>query len=306
MLKRTLVLFSGGMDSTYLMWSLAEQGVDVSYIYADGAQGSGKSSVEEDSRPGIIDRIKEYWPGWFPHRGGRVLSKVNLSQTPQAKWRQALPWMVAAMEMVDPELHTSVVIGYCADDDTLQEKYSMIEAWNAMWKFTKKGDVVPLEFPLQLTSKFVMMRDLPPDVYAETWVCELPLTNARKGATACGRCEPCMTREVEKFRFSLKTHKTLEDHHESVTKRFDGLKERNQTEYRAKLEANHASPAKAVAEVREPAEPVERSVGGSDVRMIPIGKAINDAKTLGRLNEIIDGAEANNLIDEVDVMSLAP
>jgi 7-cyano-7-deazaguanine synthase in queuosine biosynthesis len=294
MAKRALVLFSGGMDSTYLMWQMAEQGLQVDYIYADGAQGSAKSSVEEDSRGDIIDRIKEYWPGWYPHGGGRVLSKVNLSQTPKAKWRQALPWMVAAMEIVDPDVHSSVNIGYCADDDTLQEKYSMIEAWNAMWKFTKKGDVVPLEFPLQLTHKFNMMRDLPPEIYAATWICELPITNARKGATACGRCEPCMTREVEKFRFKLRTHKSLEEHHESIAKRCAELKERNQKEHRTKLEANDASPAKAVAEVRESAEPVERNVGGSGVRMIPIGKAtINDS-------------EAKNHIDEVDVMDLAP
>lgn len=292
--KRTLVLFSGGMDSTYLMWTLAENGVDATYIYADGAQGRNKSSVEEDSRPAIIDRIKEYWPGWYPHGGGRVLSQVNLSQTPKAKWRQALPWMVAAMEMVDPDLHSSVAIGYCADDDTLQEKYSMIEAWNAMWKFTKKGEVVPLEFPLQLTSKFVMMRDLPPDVYAATWVCELPTTNARTGAIACGRCEPCMTREVEKFRFSLKTRKTLEDHHAAITKRCDELKERNLREYRAKLEANHASPTKVAAEVNETSEPIERTVGGGDVRLIPIRKAV------------VGDSEAKNLIDEVDVMCLAP
>jgi hypothetical protein len=255
------------------MWQMAEKGLQVDYIYADGAQGESKSSVEMDSRSENIDLIKEYWPGWYPHSGGRVLSKVNLSQTPKAKWRQALPWMVAAMEIVDPDIHSSVNIGYCADDDTLQEKYSMIEAWNAMWKFTKKGDVVPLEFPLQLTHKFVMLRDLPPEIYAATWICELPITNARKGATACGRCEPCMTREVEKFRFKLRTHKSLEEHHESIAKRCDELKERNQNKWRREAEERHNSSetrAKPIPPLSETFEPVERVVTGNGVIRIPI------------------------------------
>jgi len=270
MAKRALVLFSGGMDSTYLMWEMAEAGTQVDYIYADGAQGRNKSSVEEDSRGEIISLIKEYWPGWYPHGGGRVLSKVNLSATPKAKWRQALPWMVAAIEMVDPDVHTSVNIGYCADDDTLQEMHSMIEAWNAMWRFTKKGDVVPLKFPLRHTTKFAMMRDLPPEIYAATWVCELPTTNARKGATACGRCEPCMTREVEKFRFKLKTHKTLEEHHESIAKRCEDLKERNRNKWRQAVESEHTS--SAPQEVKQLTAPVERTVTGGEVIRIPISK----------------------------------
>ena len=208
-----LLLFSGGLDSSYQLWKAVKEHGKVYTMYADGGQGMSKIAVEQSSRNLVEAAIQKLVPEAMIFEAKTPLSKVNFSQGVSISWRQAAPWLISAMEVVDPERHGSVQIAYVMGDQIIQEKYKLIEAWNAMWAFCKQGPLVPLEFPLAMVEKFRILDELPAQIYAATWVCELPETNARTGAQPCGHCNACVTRQVEEFRYRLKKGRTLADVH---------------------------------------------------------------------------------------------
>jgi 7-cyano-7-deazaguanine synthase in queuosine biosynthesis len=229
--KRPLVLFSGGLDSTFNMLLHTLEGESVDYVYIDG--GQGKSKVE--SEQATIDRIltalheharrkeKDVW-----HRfGGHPLSKVNFCNTPSAGWRQPIPWLVSALEVVDPEKHSAVEVSYVQGDEIISRIPELQAAWAAMWSITKVGELVPLKFPLKDVSKQGILCQMPEDLYKLTWVCETPSLQTFAWPKTCldlershnGRCRACETRLVELYRFELRNGKTLEEYHAECAER---------------------------------------------------------------------------------------
>lgn len=213
--KCPLILFSGGLDSTYLLWKEARnpENAAVWVVYADAQQGEAKKSMEKKARRRIIDKLNCEQDA-KPIFTLTSDSTVYLANTPSAAFRQPLGWLVAAMEVVDPDIHTSVMIAYVEGDQITQNFNELKTAWQAVWSFTKQGPVVPLEFPLNHTSKVSIFKELPPDYYDEIWYCELPSYDGDSDdGTACGQCVPCITHATELHRYSLMFKASLSEMH---------------------------------------------------------------------------------------------
>lgn len=223
--KCPLVLFSGGLDSTYNMLRHTIEGESVEYVYIDGGQGKNKVESEQATVDRIITALHEHarrkeknvhhrfstWP----------LSKVNFCNTPSAGWRQPIPWLVSALEVVDPAKHSVVEVSYVQGDEIISRIPELKAAWAAMWSVAKTGELVPLEFPLKDTSKQAILCQMPKELYDLTWVCELPIMQTFAWPKSCieygrshnARCRACETRLVELYRFELRNGKTLEQYH---------------------------------------------------------------------------------------------
>lgn len=213
MSKRPLVLFSSGLDSTFLLYLKAKSGQPVDHFYIDGGQGERKIKVEEEARYRVIDALKKLFPD-VPFRSvSTPVSKVKFADAVSAGWRQPLAWLVGALEVVDPSRHSCVEIGYVIGDEMTQQIHNLQTAWAALWPIVKIGEMVPLTFPLTLTSKFQIIEALPAEVYAATWSCELPIHDVFKGVTECGRCRACETRKLEVLRYKMRTGRDLEAVH---------------------------------------------------------------------------------------------
>lgn len=206
MSKRPLVLFSGGVDSTFLLYShmVAFRSVDV--LYVDGGQGPVKIRCEKKARQEILTWLRENASAWHVLERPDPLSKVNFCNMPSATWRQLVPWIIGAIEATDPEKHSSVEVGYLCTDSNAQVFDKVIETWNLLWSICRKGEVVPLVFPLRLQYKSSVMKEMPKELYDLTWVCELPkLSDSGTGEYIhCGSCSACETRLVEEYRQRLR------------------------------------------------------------------------------------------------------
>lgn len=223
--KRPLVLFSGGLDSTYNMLLHTLDGVSVDYVYINGGQGQRKVDAEEATIDRILQALHEHArrkEKVIRHRfSTHPLSKVNFCNTPSAGWRQPIPWLVSALEVVDPEKHSVVEVSYVQGDEIISRIPELKAAWAAMWAVTKSGDFVPLEFPLKDTSKQAILCQMPEELYKLTWVCETPIMRTFAWPQSCieygrgsgARCRACETRLVELYRFELRNGKTLEQYH---------------------------------------------------------------------------------------------
>jgi len=240
--KRPLVLFSGGLDSTFNMLRHTLEGESVDYVYIDGGQGKNKVNSEEATIDRILTALHEHArrkEKSVHHRfSTHPLSKVNFCNTPSAGWRQPIPWLVSALEVVDPEKHSVVEVSYVQGDEIISRIPELKAAWAAMWSVTKIGELVPLEFPLKDISKQAILCQMPEEIYKLTWVCELPIMQTFAWPKSCieygrshnARCRACETRLVELYRFELRNGKTLEQYHiecaEKIAREEQGEKDR--------------------------------------------------------------------------------
>lgn len=223
--KRPLVLFSGGLDSTFNMLRHTIEGESVDYVYIDGGQGKNKVEAEQATIDRIVNALQEHARRKEKHVRHRFstwpLSKVNFCNTPSAGWRQPIPWLVSALEVVDPAKHSVVEVSYVQGDEIISRIPELKAAWAAMWSVTKLGEVVPLEFPLKDISKQAILCQMPAELYNLTWVCETPISQTFAWPKSCieygrssgARCRACETRLVELYRFELRNGKTLEQYH---------------------------------------------------------------------------------------------
>lgn len=213
--SRILMLFSGGLDSTWLLYNRVKEGHAVDTFYAKGGQSQYKKECEKERRELIKAWIEQHAPEDKPAKITEVLPgqvEVQFGAAKHGAWRQAISWLVSALEVVDHTKHDCVEIGYVMGDEICQHFHDIQDAWRSLWKFSKLGDPIPLEFPLKITSKYSILLGMPGELYKLTWVCELPQLD--EGVLKpCGTCHACITRAVEEHRFFLKQGMTVERFH---------------------------------------------------------------------------------------------
>lgn len=201
--KIPLVLYSGGLDSTNLVYALLQEG-DVDVFYVSGQQSPTKIAAEKAAR----QRAKR----WFYEEHvngqlkGRIISDFSAEigrtfvDAPDAALVQPITWLTAAFHVCDPKRHSALHVGYIAGDAALAEREHMVGFWQHGWRLLhwRRQKAPPLEtmFSDRGWDKLEMLRILPEGLIPHIWVCEKPHVKMRRGEEhpkACMRCKPCRT-----------------------------------------------------------------------------------------------------------------
>lgn len=200
--KVPLLLFSGGMDSTYML-ACALDDTPVDILYVNSSQGPNKIAAEKLARQAILgefrrsitDRIKQ---GEKNVHYIRKEYEVNLPEdffdgtTPGKTWVQPVIWMMAALSKIDPDRHSCLRIGYVSGDSITSQVDNITKAWETLQMFTKIR-VVPIEFPLIRGTKLEIMKQMPVGLLDKVWFCEAPRISDMADYYQCGHCTPCLT-----------------------------------------------------------------------------------------------------------------
>ena len=205
--KRPLILFSGGLDSTYLLWDrLKNHKQDVDILYVDGGQSVVKRHAEMEARKKIIEKLTG--PTSCSIVQQYVVERISTKTTADLvmcmkgiQRPQQTAWFLAALATVNPFIHSSVEIAYVLGDDNLHHLADLSEAWRLLLRATRHGcyyDSPPsLFFPLLEKTKEMLMQELPPEILELTWTCEAPDwapgADGVNAPQACGQCVPCRT-----------------------------------------------------------------------------------------------------------------
>lgn len=201
--KRPLIFFSGGLDSTYLLWHRLNNDGNVDIVYADGNQSSVKRHAELLAREKIIDLIETTAPyrvinrysikalGWEAYEAS---NPVALKLPQSNLWEQPLAWFQQAMQVMDESIHSCVEIGVVLGDQVGRCTYDLSEAWRLLTRAIMPNNYnpPPLTYPISHMSKMSIMQALPEPILKAIWYCEMPLWKKQK-AVACGKCLPCLT-----------------------------------------------------------------------------------------------------------------
>lgn len=195
--KTAIVAFSGGLDSTYLVWKLLqERNVKVVYYLAgqDGVKtmmelGTIHHMVEIFNRMSREGELKgcvsdvliirtHHWAGIYQQYGNRCQV-------------QALNWVTGFIPYLNPN-HHSYNVAYGADDTQKHPEFAeyteaffehMQIAYNALLEISAEFRLVkdqrdkhvpPLVFPLRNTTKAQMLKELPGELVHRYWKCEGP------------------------------------------------------------------------------------------------------------------------------------
>lgn len=215
MAKIPLVLFSGGLDSTAMLWKYL-QTTPVDVLYADGGQHPLKIQKELECREKTIEYLNRVCPNKV-QRDVRTDNVVIFAGGSTVKYSQPISWMVAALSVLDTNRHSTLAVGYVDDDGGfLRLLPNIVSAWENMQILSKTGDLVPLVFPIIDNSKLALLASIPVELLDSIWVCEFPTKHDTKGIVPCMKCKPCkLGRSVlrqyeEEFGYSIFSKKLVQ------------------------------------------------------------------------------------------------
>ncbi len=183
------VVWSGGLDSTLILYDLIKRDVDVSVItFETDVFGLDKHHLEQSTRQRFLqkfskNKIQEYTIKLdFPYTD---IKGYNGGLTQQ-------PFMISMISLYG-KLDTIYHFGYHKGDDFFSyhsEHMKISENINYVM-----GKNVQLNFPLKFMHKWEIIDAIQTyglDDYV--WYCEYP-ENSKNGKQPCGECVPCKTHE---------------------------------------------------------------------------------------------------------------
>jgi len=193
MKKRPLILFSGGLDSSHLLWN----NPTADTLSIELVSSYDKVKWEKAARERVIGYIKhvnkERDPDFWPGRNFTTEYSITANTNPNHLNQMAV-WFNKMFEYADPSMHSSVMIGYTGGDCAIPDMAYLTTAWDSLWKASRirtYKDMPPLEFPLAQWSKAEQVRHLPDELISRTWSCEAPFN---QNGIECGVCLPCRTK----------------------------------------------------------------------------------------------------------------
>jgi len=199
--KRVGVLFSGGLDSTYLVWKNLRDGNTVVPIYIEITNNEIKTILEKN-RTKIIHKDlatefnadKSYSDS--PLKDIHDIATVGVCANEDSLYFKQVPvWIIGVLFSQGLEVD-EIQIGYVGNDDAipyLQDIQKIYKSYQAM-----SEKLIPLTFPLFKTRKWEMAKDLPHTYMKNIVSCENPRIIGSEEAEfveyePCCECTPCRT-----------------------------------------------------------------------------------------------------------------
>ena len=192
MSKKVIVLFSGGLDSTYLIWkNLKEENV-VKPLYFEIENNVNKALVEKQ-------QIKLLWNLFHDEFKDNIKPieytiKIDIDQngTNELTFEQVPIWLLGILFSIDRN-YDEVQIAYVGNDDAISYLKEIKKIYKSYQDITHK--LIPLKFPLRKIFKYKILNELPIIYRDLTFSCENPkiISNVNNDVMfePCGCCIPC-------------------------------------------------------------------------------------------------------------------
>lgn len=191
--KHIAVLFSSGLDSTYLVYKNLKEGHIVQPYYVDIKNNENKRIVELQNAQKLTELFVEEFPNM---RYLKTLTEVsvNIDWGCDLLFTQIPVWLFSLSYLSNPNVQ-EIHIGYVSNDDAISyideiQKFYKAQQWLHREKLPK------LCFPLLKESKCSMMDELPVKYRTYVTSCENPILKPyfiKSGHRRIQYFEPCGT-----------------------------------------------------------------------------------------------------------------
>ena len=208
----SLVLWSGGCDSTLVLWDLLQKqsrndppirtlSIDHFAVWAGKEQAAAREKIMGVLRKQGYRVENELVTIQCGDRTGLPSKGPSGSGTSGFRIPQAALWIGQAVEHLEPE--ENLYVGYIRGDDM----WHHVQEWR--WAFQYMAYLVGrtgnLFAPLEWSTKAnVIERLRGAGLFPYCWTCSDP-----KDGKECGRCKECMTQYLAVYELSLKDGKSV-------------------------------------------------------------------------------------------------
>jgi len=194
MSKKVAVLFSGGLDSTYLVWKNLIDGNDVQPIYVEIENNKTKTILEKNRIKLLINEFRKDKDFEDKIHDIKYMLKVNVDAVEDSLYFKQVPlWILAAIFSQDLNID-EIQIAYVANDDAigyLADIQNVYKSYEPLMRYLK-----PLVFPLSKKPKYEMAHQLPEMYRKFIFSCENARIIGSEDAEIidyepCCGCAPC-------------------------------------------------------------------------------------------------------------------
>ena len=188
----TLVMLSGGIDSTAMLVKLLAEGSDELRVHhIRMANAEGREAAEQRAVDGILGYLrKSYRPFRYSESGleFRELEAIPIDYLSIA--------FVACQVAIDTPRCTRIAVGSLAADTDIENRSArqrrVFDEMYACYRARKLGEPkVEWIYPVYHLPKSALAAALPEELLRLTWSCRRPLA----GGAPCRSCKACIARE---------------------------------------------------------------------------------------------------------------
>ena len=236
-MKNVMVLFSGGIDSTYLVYKNLKEGNIVFPVYIDFENNYEKGLIEKQQIDILYNMFSKGFPGKIrePEKGVKCYTEHCNISTPQLPF-QIISIIYSQYFFKVDEVHIGYIKNELSEDGAFDIQRAYHSFKGLIFDAHNNDKKMPeLVFPLKDMSKKVITHFLPEEYLQETFSCEVPVVkgvifnaitgkffgkpkkdkNGRIIFKNCNACHACYTQKEEIPDFYDKKE------HTKHTRRFD-------------------------------------------------------------------------------------
>ena len=178
--RKVLLAWSGGLDSTYLLQKLLQEGCHVTTVYINLIGNGNKPHVEREvinKLDNVLQELDLYHKHYEVDFTYYYNNCINLAQV--------VPWLTGLLAYANNNNADEVNIVYVMGDDAISFLTEITKIWNSFSGIN--GGHIPIKFPLIKHSKKMILNEIHPKLRDLVVWCENPGHNGEH----CSECASC-------------------------------------------------------------------------------------------------------------------
>jgi len=200
-MRKKLIVWSGGYDSTLLLNNLAKESSKENPVYAFSFIPNYIDSLKLKKEGQAQKNYLKYAKTKGYHIEHNIIT-ISSSACPSYGWGQQKSWFTFILPYIPDEC--DVYFGYVQGDCiwlAISNMYSIFEKYKYLGSCLNSK----LDFPFAYKEKWEILRDcrdsgIPKNCF---WTCENP-KKIKGQIRTCGKCDPCFHLKTAKFGLKLK------------------------------------------------------------------------------------------------------
>lgn len=199
--KSVIVLFSGGLDSTYLVWKNLKDGNTVYPVYFEISNNEVKTKLEKNRIELIHKKLKKEFDADKPHYNSQLKEihyplTIGVSAYEESLYFKQVPIWILGILFCQGLKAEEIQIGYVGNDDAISYLAEIQKVYKSYQVISEP--LKPLIFPLSKVRKYDMAMELPYKYRELIFSCENATIIGSEDAEIieyrpCCKCVPCKT-----------------------------------------------------------------------------------------------------------------
>ena len=188
--KRNLVLWSGGLDTTHVVYDNLSKGNKVAALYIELTNNEDKVKLEKTALKKITKILQKLFPDKLEVYYSYTISLLTGNYA-DVFLHQAYVWASIAPLFTHNVDETQ--IAYAMNDDAVSYISEVRKIYNACFGLiaTESGKPVPLKFPLLQRKKINFIDEIPDDILQHVTSCENPVKGKQCGTSLLKHDDKC-------------------------------------------------------------------------------------------------------------------